>query len=169
MFHLPPNANRSMFCLAGNQPLSKQRHFWNSLFAINQLSSDPISEEQLPRIYQRDANSAFIVLINLWSVRVVRVVQLSGWSGYSLGQGAQVVRVVQVVQVVTDHRSGWSRWSRWSGWSGWSSLSMCFRWSRWSRWSMRSALMIRVQKIYVSHGLNQQIIEKSWDVTPVTN
>ena len=29
--------------------------------------------------------------------------------------------------------------------------------------------MIGIQKIYVFHGLNRQNIEKSWDVTPVTD
>ena len=80
---------------------------------------------------------------------------LSEWFGCQDGQGIPWAMAL--------------RWSRWSGWSCWSSLSMCFRWSRWSRWSMWSALMMRIQKMYGFHGLNQQIIEKSWDVTPVTN
>ena len=85
--------------------------------------------------------------------RVVKVVQVV--------QMAQVVRVVQVVH--EDQMVRWSRLSISTGWSGWSG------WSRLSRWSRWSALMICIKKINGSYSLNHQIIEKSWDVTPVTN
>ena len=53
----------------------------------------------------------------------------------------------------------------WTDRLGWSLV----RWSRWSRWSGWLALMICIQKIYGFRCLNHQIIEESWDVTPVTN
>ena len=44
-------------------------------------------------------------------------------------------------------------------------MSKLTSWSKWSNWL---ALMIRLQKIFGLYGVNYQIIEKSWDVKPVT-
>ena len=52
------------------------------------------------------------------------------------------------------------RWFRWFRWS---------RWSRRSRWSGWSAQMIFIKKINGFHSLNNKIIKKSWDVTPLTD